>query len=202
MKDKKGLLSFSSNLRFIFSHSALREGWDNPNVFQICTLRERGSSKITPRQQIGRGLRLCVNQQGERVYGHEVNTLSVIANESWEQFVQELQTEIEKETGIKFGVIEEYTFSDVVLGVEDGHTQYLGQDRSSQLYKHFVGKGYVDNRGKVQDTLRIALKDNTVDIPEGFDDNVHVYKQIISNLKSAAGKLEIKNKDEKKHRRT
>ena len=124
MKDKKGLLSFSSNLRFIFSHSALREGWDNPNVFQICTLRERGSSKITPRQQIGRGLRLCVNQQGERVYGHEVNTLSVIANESWEQFVQELQTEIEKETGIKFGVIEEYTFSDVVLGVEDGHTQY------------------------------------------------------------------------------
>ena len=198
MQDKKGLLSFSSKLRFIFSHSALREGWDNPNVFQICTLRERGSSKITPRQQIGRGLRLCVNQQGERVYGHEVNTLSVIANESWEQFVQELQTEIEKETGIKFGVIEEYTFSDVVLGVEDGHTQYLGQEKSSQLYKHFIEKGYVDNRGKVQDILRIALKDNTVDIPEGFDDNVHVYKQIISNLKSAAGKLEIKNKDEKK----
>ena len=93
MKDKKGLLSFSSQLRFIFSHSALREGWDNPNVFQICTLRERGSSNITPRQQIGRGLRLCINQEGERIYGHEINTLSVIANESWEQFVQELQTE-------------------------------------------------------------------------------------------------------------
>ena len=198
MKDKKGLLSFSSNLRFIFSHSALREGWDNPNVFQICTLRERGLSKITPRQQIGRGLRLCVNQQGERVYGHEVNTLSVIANESWEQFVQELQKEIEKETGIKFGAIEEYTFSDVVLGFEDGHTQYLGQKKSSHLFKHFVEKGYVDHRGKVQDTLRIALKENTVDIPVGFDCNVHVYKQIISNLKSAAGKLEIKNKDEKK----
>ena len=198
MRDKEKLLSFDSKLRFIFSHSALREGWDNPNVFQICTLREKGSSVITPRQQIGRGLRLCVNQKGERVYGHEVNTLSVIANESWEKFVDELQTEIEKESGIKFGVIEEHTFSDVVLGVEEGITRFLGQENSSHLFNHFIQKGYIDNRGKVQDVLRIAIRDNSVDIPEGFDNNVHVYKQIISNLKSAAGKLEIKNKEEKR----
>ena len=199
MRDKEKLLSFDSKLRFIFSHSALREGWDNPNVFQICTLKEKGSSQITPRQQIGRGLRLCVNQDGERVYGHEVNTLSVIANESWEKFVEELQTEIEKESGIKFGIIEEYTFSDVVLGIEEGNTRrYLGQEKSSQLYNYFVERGYIDKRGKVQDVLRMAIRDNSVDVPEPFNENIHVLKQILSNLKSAAGKLEIKNKDEKR----
>ena len=198
MRDKEKLLSFDSKLRFIFSHSALKEGWDNPNVFQICTLRDLGGSSITPRQQIGRGLRLCVNQDGERVYGHEVNTLSVMATETYFDFVDTLQREIESDTGIKFGVIEEFTFSDIVIGIEDGHTTFLGQEKSSELYKHFTHKGYIDSRGKVQDLLRIDLKDNNVDIPEVFTENPHVFKQIITNLKSAAGKLEIKNKDDKK----
>ena len=161
-------MSFDSKLRFIFSHSALKEGWDNPNVFQICTLRDLGGSSITPRQQIGRGLRLCVNQDGERVYGHEVNTLSVMATESYFDFVDTLQREIESDTGIKFGVIEEFTFSDIVIGIEDGHTTFLGQEKSSELYKHFTHKGYIDSRGKVQDLLRIDLKDNNLDIPEVF----------------------------------
>ena len=198
MRDKEKLLSFDSKLRFIFSHSALKEGWDNPNVFQICTLRDLGGSSITPRQQIGRGLRLCVNQDGERVYGHEVNTLSVMVTESYFDFVDTLQKEIESDTGIKFGVIEEFTFSDIVIGIEDGHTTFLGQEKSGELYKHFTHKGYIDSRGKVQDLLRIDLKENNVDIPEIFSENPHVYKQIITNLKSAAGKLEIKNKDDKK----
>jgi len=198
MRDKEKLLSFDSKLRFIFSHSALKEGWDNPNVFQICTLRDLGGSSITPRQQIGRGLRLCVNQDGERVYGHELNTLSVMVTESYFDFVDTLQKEIESDTGIKFGVIEEFTFSDIVIGIEDGHTTFLGQEKSGELYKHFTHKGYIDSRGKVQDLLRIDLKENNVDIPEIFSENPHVYKQIITNLKSAAGKLEIKNKDDKK----
>jgi len=100
MKDKETLLSFKSSLRFIFSHSALKEGWDNPNVFQICTLKEAGASDIRRRQEIGRGLRLCVNQEGERVYGHEVNTLTVMATESYMDFVDNLQKEIESDTGI------------------------------------------------------------------------------------------------------
>ncbi|MBF0420178.1 MAG: DEAD/DEAH box helicase family protein [Magnetococcales bacterium] len=101
MRDKERLLSFATRVTCIFSHSALREGWDNPNIFQICVLRDMGTA-ITRRQSIGRGLRLCVNQQGERVRGSDINTLTVIATESYEQFAENLQTEIEKETGIRF----------------------------------------------------------------------------------------------------
>ncbi len=102
MKDKEKLLSFDSKLRFIFSHSALKEGWDNPNVFQICTLNET-RSPIKKRQEIGRGLRLAVNQQGERVRDDGVNILTVIPNESYESFASNLQKEYEDECGIKFG---------------------------------------------------------------------------------------------------
>lgn len=101
MKDKERLLSLDEPLRFIFSHSALREGWDNPNVFQICTLNET-TSTIKKRQEIGRGLRLPVNQFGERIYDKEVNVLTVIPNQSYESFARDLQIEYENECGIKF----------------------------------------------------------------------------------------------------
>ncbi len=101
MKDKERLLDESVPLRFIFSHSALREGWDNPNVFQICTLNET-TSEIKKRQEIGRGLRLPVNSEGDRVRDERVNILTVIANESYEDFAQKLQGEIEEETGVEF----------------------------------------------------------------------------------------------------
>lgn len=101
MKDKERLLSMDKPLQFIFSHSALREGWDNPNVFQICTLNE-SQSWFKKRQEIGRGLRLCVNQQGVRVQDKRVNVLTVIPNESYEVFARTLQTEIEEETGVGF----------------------------------------------------------------------------------------------------
>jgi len=107
MKDKEKLLSFKNPLRFIFSHSALKEGWDNPNVFQICTLNET-TSVMKKRQEIGRGLRICVNQEGERVYGHNINTLTIMANESYESFAKGLQEEMEKEAGVKFEKIEDY----------------------------------------------------------------------------------------------
>ena len=102
MKDKERLLDINEPLRFIFSHSALREGWDNPNVFQICTLNET-SSQMKKRQEIGRGLRLPVNVDGQRVYDDSINILTVIANESYADFSRKLQTEIEEETGIHFG---------------------------------------------------------------------------------------------------
>ncbi len=98
MKDKERLLSFNEPTRFIFSHSALREGWDNPNVFNICTLREGDTgSVIKKRQEIGRGLRICVNQDGERDYDREVNKLTIIANERYESYAKNLQTEYEDE---------------------------------------------------------------------------------------------------------
>ena len=102
MKDKERLLSMDEPLRFIFSHSALREGWDNPNVFQICTLNET-QSEIKKRQEIGRGLRLPVNQDGQRIFDDNINTLTVVANEKYEDFAKKLQTEIEDECNVEFG---------------------------------------------------------------------------------------------------
>lgn len=101
MQDKEKLLDINTPLRFIFSHSALREGWDNPNVFQICTLNET-KSEIKKRQEIGRGLRLCVNQEGQRIHDRNTNKLTVIANESYEDFARALQKEIEEDCGVKF----------------------------------------------------------------------------------------------------
>ena len=114
MKDKERLLSFGTKLRFIFSHSALREGWDNPNVFQICTLNET-RSEVKKRQEIGRGLRLCVNQDGVRQHGFAINTLTVMANESYEDFAASLQKEYEQDEGIKFGIVESHTFANISI---------------------------------------------------------------------------------------
>jgi type III restriction enzyme len=100
MRDKERLLDQAEPLRFIFSHSALREGWDNTNVFQICTLAE-SASELKKRQEIGRGLRLCVNQEGERVWDRSINRLTVIANETYEDFARQLQTELE-DAGYEF----------------------------------------------------------------------------------------------------
>ncbi len=101
MQDKEKLLEISTPLRFIFSHSALREGWDNPNVFQICTLNET-KSEIKKRQEIGRGLRLSVNQSGQRIFDRNINKLTVVANERYEDFARALQQEIEQDCGVDF----------------------------------------------------------------------------------------------------
>src|SRR5580700_2165612 len=98
MRHKEKLLSFDEPVSFIFSHSALREGWDNPTVFQICTMREVGS-ETERRQQVGRGVRLPVNQSGERIRDQRINVLTVVASESYERFVAKLQREIENEYG-------------------------------------------------------------------------------------------------------
>ena len=102
MQDKEQLLDPDEPLRFIFSHSALREGWDNPNVFQICTLNET-QSELKKRQEIGRGMRLAVDSNGKRIEDADVNRLTVIANESYEDFALQLQNEIENECGVQFG---------------------------------------------------------------------------------------------------
>src|SRR5512136_2869423 len=98
MKDKERLLDMNEPTCFIFSHSALREGWDNPNVFQICTLNQT-ASEVKKRQEVGRGVRLAVNQNGERVHDERINVLTVVANESYERYVERLQTEVEEEYG-------------------------------------------------------------------------------------------------------
>lgn len=102
MKDKEMLLDIDNPLRFIFSHTALREGWDNPNVFQICTLNET-KSEMKKRQEIGRGLRLAVNQEGVRIYDKNINRLTVIANEAYNDFAKALQNELSEDCGVDFG---------------------------------------------------------------------------------------------------
>jgi type III restriction enzyme len=194
MKDKEKLLSFETKLKFIFSHSALREGWDNPNIFQICAIREMGTERER-RQTIGRGLRLCVNQQGERLRGFDVNTLTVIATEGYEQFAANLQKEIEEDTGIRFGIVEKHQFASIPVTDASGRTTALGADQSEAIWAHLKDTGYLDARGKVEDALRQALKNGTLQLPASFQSQL---PQVTEVLRKLAGKLDIKNADERR----
>lgn len=194
MKEKEKLLSFSTPLKFIFSHSALKEGWDNPNVFQICTLRDIQTERER-RQTIGRGLRLCVNQDGERVRGFEVNTLTVVATENYEQFAESLQKEIEKDTGIRFGIVEQHQFAAIAVTGADGHAAPLGMEQSKALWEHLKAAGHIDAKGKVQDSLKTALKNGTLELPAEFDAQK---AQIAEVLRKVSGRLDIKNADERR----
>jgi type III restriction enzyme len=198
MRDKEKLLSLETPLKFIFSHSALREGWDNPNVFQICTLREM-TSEQQRRQTIGRGLRLCVNQQGERQRGFEFNTLTVIATESYEQFAENLQKEIEADIGIRFGIVEAHQFAGITTTGTDGQPAPLGIDQSKLLWQSLKASGFVNAQGKIQDALRTALKNDTLTLPEPFAAQLPHVKEILLKL---AGRLEIKNADERRQVKT
>lgn len=194
MRDKKKLLSFESKLKFIFSHSALREGWDNPNVFQICTLNET-SSVMKKRQEIGRGLRLAVDAMtGERIHGFETNTLTVIANESYEEFVFKLQKEIEEDSGIKFGLVETHVFSNIKISDLEGSDTYLGAENSKKLWDFLKDEEYIDSKGKALDKLKIDLKENKLIVPEEFKNQKN---QIESILKKITRGLSIKNADKK-----
>lgn len=158
MKDKERLLDMSNPLRFIFSHSALREGWDNPNVFQICTLKDSAGTYIKRRQEIGRGLRLCVDQSGERVNDSSVNTLTVMANESYAEFVNSLQKELQEDTGVRFGVIEKHSFANVKrYDNEKQEDVYLGYDKSEEVFKYLMDNSYIDKKGNIQDKLKREL---------------------------------------------
>ena len=194
MRDKEKLLSFDSKLRFIFSHSALREGWDNPNVFQICTLNET-KSEVKKRQEIGRGLRLCVDQNGVRQHGFAINTLTVMANESYEQFADSLQKEYEQDEGIRFGVLERHSFANIPIQQEDGSAAYLGAEKSELIYQAFQEYGYLDSQDNVTDALRAALKTYTLRLPE----ELAAYKAAIAGVcRKAASGLNIKPASEKR----
>ena len=193
MREKEQLLALETPLKFIFSHSALREGWDNPNVFQICTLRDVQSERER-RQTIGRGLRLCVNQEGDRVRDDSINTLTVVATESYEQFAAGLQKEIEEETGIRFGVIESDAFAGIRVLKPGGVIASFGHDRSEVLWTHLRGEGYLNAKGEIQDSLRTALKEESVSIPESFSDQ---QEEIVAILRRRSGRFEVKNADER-----
>ena len=199
MKRKELLLSFDSSVRFIFSHSALKEGWDNPNVFQICTLVDTKDT-FTKRQKIGRGLRLAVNQDGERVTHQKdetVNVLTVIANESYEEFASTLQSEIQEECGIKFGHLEENAFQNIVVYKDDEDTQ-LGYEASKEIFEFLVDKGYISSKGaskgKINESLKRAIVNETVEVPAQYED---IKEEIINVIKKSTRRLPIENTKDK-----
>jgi type III restriction enzyme len=168
MKDKERLLSMDEPLRFIFSHSALREGWDNPNVFQICTLNETRSA-MKKRQEIGRGLRLPVNQDGQRVFDESVNKLFVMANESYEDFARALQSEYEEDCGVTFGKVPITAIAKLTCVVDD-QERPIGREAAQAIHQALVQQNMLNAEGKIQPAFDPKKPGFKIDLPEGQAD--------------------------------
>jgi type III restriction enzyme len=170
MKEKERLLSEDEPLRFIFSHSALREGWDNPNVFQICTLNET-RSVMKKRQEIGRGLRLPVDQNGQRVFDDSVNKLLVMANESYEEFARALQTEYEEDCGVTFGKVPLTAIARISRVVDD-QEQPIGREAAERIREALVRQKMLDTEGRIQAAFDPKKPGFKIELPEGQADLV------------------------------
>ena len=179
MKDKERLLSLDEPLRFIFSHSALREGWDNPNVFQICTLNETASA-VKKRQEIGRGLRLPVDQHGQRVFDESVNKLYVMANESYEEFARALQTEYEEDCGVTFGKVP-LTALARLTRVVDGAKQPIGREAAEAIRAALVEQRMMDGDGRIQPTFAPNRSDFVLELPEAHRDLAPAIVDLLSS---------------------
>lgn len=184
LKDKEKLLSLDNPVRFIFSHSALREGWDNPNVFQICTLKHGGDSTTNKRQEVGRGLRICVNQSGDRmdeqVLGNEVqdvNKLTVIASEGYKNFVSSLQQEIKDDLYARPTKATPEYFQGKRLKVGD-EVITVTDDQANTIFYYLASNGYIDEDGHVTDKYRADAQNKTLaplpDKVKDIEGGVHV----------------------------
>ena len=167
LKNKERLLSFDEPTRFIFSHSALREGWDNPNVFQICTLKH-SDSNTAKRQEVGRGLRLCVNQNGNRMdvescgeTVHDINVLTVVASESYKTFITDLQSDIKTVLYDRPTVATSEYFKGKYIKVDDVPT-LIDDETANTIEFYLIQNGYVDMKRKVTDKYRQEIKSGTV----------------------------------------
>ncbi len=192
MQEKEKLLSLDEPVRFIFSHSALKEGWDNPNVFQVCTLIET-KDNFTKRQKIGRGLRIAVNQFGERVMDSKFNILTVIANESYKEFASTLQKEF-SDNGYKFGVIESISFTGLEVIDSNGIEKELTQEDSTKIFDFLKEKGYIGSNNKATEEFYADEHNDKVEVPEEYKE---FKDKIIDTVKQLSKEIEIKNKNEK-----
>lgn len=193
MKNKELLLDRNpkrSPVRFIFSHSALREGWDNPNVFQICTLKQ-SSSDVRKRQEVGRGLRLCVNQDGERmdtnVLGndvHKVNVLTVIASESYDSFAKGLQTEIAAAVADRPKAVTPELFIGKVIKDERGNEQVIDDGTGRTIHYYLIVDGYIDNKGALTDKYYEDKANGELKIAEEVSDSADSVIEIIDSIYS------------------
>ena len=191
MKNKELLLDRDpkrSPVRFIFSHSALREGWDNPNVFQICTLKQ-SSSEIRKRQEVGRGLRLCVNQDGDRmdanVLGNDVqnvNILTVIASESYDSFAKGLQTEMAEAVADRPLAVTPDLFAGKVITDINGNSEVISPDNAREIWLDLRVNGYIDKAGNLTDKYDNDKKNNTFSIGEEFAESADSIRSILDSV--------------------
>ena len=194
MKNKELLLDRDparSPVRFIFSHSALREGWDNPNVFQICTLKQ-SSSDVRKRQEVGRGLRLCVDQSGERmdanVLGndvHNVNILTVIASESYDSFAKGLQTEMAEAIADRPRSVTVQLFVGQVIKDDQGNEQVIDQDMAAAIHYDMIAGGYIDRKGILTDKYYEDKANGEIKVAEEVADCADSVLEILDSIYDA-----------------
>ena len=208
LKDKERLLSFEEPTRFIFSHSALREGWDNPNVFVICTLKHSDNS-ISRRQEVGRGLRLAVNSKGERMdanyFGaegevHKLNNLTVVTNESYKDFVSKLQTEIRESLQSRPTQATPEYFSNKIFTLSDGTKKTISLEEAKQIHKYLIRNNYIDDNDQVLPNYHEAKANGKLaTLPENLESiQQHVFKLIdgIFDPKAVEEMMEDANKNQ------
>ena len=191
MKNKELLLDRDpkkSPVRFIFSHSALREGWDNPNVFQICTLKQ-SSSDVRKRQEVGRGLRLCVNQDGERmdtnVLGgdvHNINVLTVIASESYDSFAKGLQSELAEAVADRPVAVTAELFTGKVIRDDKGNEQVIDTDTGRAIHFDLIVNGYIDKKGALTDKYYEDKANGSIKIADEVSDSAQSVIEIIDSV--------------------
>ena len=194
MKNKELLLDRDpkrSPVRFIFSHSALREGWDNPNVFQICTLKQ-SSSEVRKRQEVGRGLRLCVNQDGERMDTnslggdvHNVNVLTVIASESYDSFAKGLQTELAEAVADRPRSVTAELFIGKVIKDNQGNEQVIDSDTARAIYFSMIKNDYIDINGTLTDRYFQDKANGEIKVAEKVSDSVAAVIEIVDSIYDA-----------------
>jgi type III restriction enzyme len=192
MKRKKKLLSFEEPTRFIFSHSALREGWDNPNVFQICTLKH-SQVEDNKRQEIGRGLRICVNKNGERMdvsalenEFFDYNTLTVVASESYDSFAKQLQKEIVETLSDRPTILTTEVLIDRVLKNTKGEKFVFDSQSAMKLIMAFSKNGYIDDDFKITNKLIEDIENDNVEVPENLKDFKDSICELMQNIHTTA----------------
>lgn len=199
MKDKERLLSFEEPTRFIFSHSALKEGWDNPNVFQICTLKH-SDSDTKRRQEVGRGLRLCVNKHGERMDEdkvgdevHSINVLTVIASESYESFAKALQSDIaETLTDRPKKADNEFFINKKIIDI-NGEESVIDERRAKLIYKCFAKYDYIDDDDNLTEEYYKAIEDGSVKVPEELEKYRNSIIDIVKTIYSQDSSIKVEN---------
>lgn len=194
MKNKELLLDRDpkrSPVRFIFSHSALREGWDNPNVFQICTLKQ-SSSEVRKRQEVGRGLRLCVNQNGERMDTnalgndvHNINVLTVIASESYESFAKGLQTEMAEAVADRPRAVTPELFEGKAIKDSNGNIDIITADTAREIWLDLRMNSYIDKAGVLTDKYYEDKANGEIKVAEEVADSVDSIIQILNSIYDA-----------------